>query len=166
MTGYPEIVGRIAELAKLPADVTPHTFRHSFASLAADMGYSEPTIAALIGHAGRSMNKPLCPQCRCRVACGRGCGGDLHFGINGRATPHGTSSSAAAWSVSGRMGRPLPPDPDAPYDAAAQQCAKSRVNMCRASSISTRRRQGGRFPVRDFNFLWPRQFYPLFSRIW
>jgi integrase len=55
MTGYPKLWGRIAELAKLPADVTPHTFRHSFASLSADMGCSEPTIAALIGHAGRSM---------------------------------------------------------------------------------------------------------------
>jgi integrase len=55
MTGYPKLWGRIARLAALPPDVTPHTFRHSFASLAADMGYSEPTIAALIGHAGRSM---------------------------------------------------------------------------------------------------------------
>jgi len=26
--------------------------RHSFASLAADLGYSEPTIAALVGHKG------------------------------------------------------------------------------------------------------------------
>jgi integrase len=55
MTGYPKLWGRIAKLAALPPDVTPHTFRHSFASEAADMGYSEPTIAALIGHAGRSM---------------------------------------------------------------------------------------------------------------
>ena len=47
MTGYPKLWQRIAKLAGLPADVTPHTFRHSFASLAADMGYSEPTIAAL-----------------------------------------------------------------------------------------------------------------------
>ena len=39
----------------LPADITPHVLRHSFASIAADLGYSEPTIAALIGHAGRSM---------------------------------------------------------------------------------------------------------------
>jgi integrase len=31
--------------------VTPHTLRHSFASMAADLGYSEPTIAALLGHA-------------------------------------------------------------------------------------------------------------------
>ena len=30
--------------------VTLHTLRHSFASTAADLGYSEPTIAALIGH--------------------------------------------------------------------------------------------------------------------
>jgi integrase len=29
--------------------------RHSFASLAGDLGYSEPTIAALIGHKGRSI---------------------------------------------------------------------------------------------------------------
>ena len=35
--------------------MTPHTLRHSFASLAGDLGYSEPTIAALIGHKGRSI---------------------------------------------------------------------------------------------------------------
>ena len=55
MTGYPKFWERIAKLADLPDDITPHVFRHSFASLAADLGYSEPTIAALIGHAGRSM---------------------------------------------------------------------------------------------------------------
>jgi Phage integrase family len=31
--------------------VTPHTLRHSYASMAGDLGFSEPTIAALIGHA-------------------------------------------------------------------------------------------------------------------
>jgi integrase len=46
---------RIAKLASLPADVTPHVLRHSFTSLAADLGYSEPTIAALVGHAGRAI---------------------------------------------------------------------------------------------------------------
>jgi integrase len=55
MTGYPKFWKRIAKLADLPDDVTPLVFRHSFASLAADLGFSEPTIAALIGHAGRSM---------------------------------------------------------------------------------------------------------------
>jgi integrase len=45
----------IAGPSGLPADITPHVMRHSFASLAADLGYSEPTIAALIGHQGRSI---------------------------------------------------------------------------------------------------------------
>jgi integrase len=34
----------------LGADVTPHVLRHSFASIAADLGYSELTIASLLGH--------------------------------------------------------------------------------------------------------------------
>lgn len=32
--------------------VTPHTMRHSFASVAGDLGYADSTIAALLGHAG------------------------------------------------------------------------------------------------------------------
>jgi integrase len=35
------------------ADVTPHTLRHTFASVAGDLGLSELTIAALLGHASR-----------------------------------------------------------------------------------------------------------------
>ncbi|MFL5287042.1 MAG: tyrosine-type recombinase/integrase [Rhodopila sp.] len=49
MVGYRKLWLRIAKLANLPADVTPHVLRHSFASLAADLGYGEPTIAGLIG---------------------------------------------------------------------------------------------------------------------
>jgi site-specific recombinase XerD len=33
------------------ADITPHVLRHSFASVANDLGFTESTIAALIGHA-------------------------------------------------------------------------------------------------------------------
>ena len=55
MTGFPKLWARIAKLGDLPADVTPHTLRHSYASLASDMGYAEATIAALVGHAGRSV---------------------------------------------------------------------------------------------------------------
>ncbi len=54
MHGFRKFWVRIGKLGNLPADVTPHVLRHSFASLAADLGYSEATIAALIGHAGRS----------------------------------------------------------------------------------------------------------------
>jgi integrase len=55
MSGFPKLWARIARKGGLPADITPHVLRHSFASLAADLGYSEPTIAALIGHKGRSV---------------------------------------------------------------------------------------------------------------
>jgi integrase len=55
MLGFSKLWARIAKLGDLPADVTPHTLRHSFASLANDLGYSEPTIAALIGHRGHSI---------------------------------------------------------------------------------------------------------------
>jgi integrase len=46
---------RIAKLGVLPSQITPHVLRHSLTSLAADLGYSEPTIAALVGHKGRSI---------------------------------------------------------------------------------------------------------------
>jgi integrase len=46
---------RIAKLGALPVEITPHVLRHSLTSLAADLGYSEPTIAALVGHKGRSI---------------------------------------------------------------------------------------------------------------
>lgn len=52
MTGFRKLWNRVTKLGGLPADVTPHVLRHSFASLAADIGYSEPTIAALVGHKG------------------------------------------------------------------------------------------------------------------
>jgi integrase len=55
MTGFRKLWDRITAMGALPADITPHVLRHSFASLAADLGYSEPTIAALVGHAGRSI---------------------------------------------------------------------------------------------------------------
>jgi integrase len=55
MTGFRRLFARVAKLGRLPAAVTPHVLRHSFASLAADIGYSEPTIAALVGHKGHSI---------------------------------------------------------------------------------------------------------------
>jgi integrase len=55
MSGFRKLWDRIAKLGELPADATPHTLRHSFASLAGDLGYSEPTIGTLIGHKGHSI---------------------------------------------------------------------------------------------------------------
>ena len=55
MLGFPKVWGRIAKFGGLPPEITPHTLRHSFASLAGDLGYGEATIAALLGHKGHSI---------------------------------------------------------------------------------------------------------------
>ena len=55
IVGYRKMWLRIAKLGGLPADITPHVLRHSFASLAADLGYNEPTIATLLGHKAHSI---------------------------------------------------------------------------------------------------------------
>jgi integrase len=55
MVGFKKFARRIIADAGLPPDITPHILRHSFASLAADLGFSEPTIGALLGHRGHSV---------------------------------------------------------------------------------------------------------------
>ena len=52
--GMPGFWRRLVKRAELP-DVTPHTLRHSFASVAGDLGYTENTIAAMLGHAAGSV---------------------------------------------------------------------------------------------------------------
>ena len=47
--GLPKALGRLCAKAKLDG-VTVHVLRHSFAATAAEMGYSELTIAGLLGH--------------------------------------------------------------------------------------------------------------------
>ena len=50
MLGFKKFARRIVAASGLPADVTPHVLRHSFVSLAAELGLSEPTIGSLVGH--------------------------------------------------------------------------------------------------------------------
>lgn len=52
--GLPKAWSRIVKSADLPG-LTPHGLRHAFASVAADLGYTEPTIAAMLGHATHSI---------------------------------------------------------------------------------------------------------------
>jgi integrase len=54
-TGFRDSWVKIAALAQLPKDVTPHVLRHTFASVAGDLGRSEYTIANLLGHKGKSI---------------------------------------------------------------------------------------------------------------
>ncbi|HEY3911069.1 MAG TPA: tyrosine-type recombinase/integrase [Stellaceae bacterium] len=55
MAGFASFWDRIMGLGELPRDITPHVLRHSFASLASDLGYSELTIGALVGHKGQTI---------------------------------------------------------------------------------------------------------------
>lgn len=52
--GAPRVFQRICLAAKIDG-VSLHTLRHTFASVAADLGYSELTIAGLLGHRGSSV---------------------------------------------------------------------------------------------------------------
>jgi integrase len=55
MTGFRKLWNRIVALGPLAADVTPHVLRHSFTSLGADLGYTDSTIGAIVGHKGRTV---------------------------------------------------------------------------------------------------------------
>jgi integrase len=55
IVGYRKMSLRIAKLGDLPADITPHVLRHHFASLTADLGYNETTIASLLGQKTHSI---------------------------------------------------------------------------------------------------------------
>lgn len=53
--GFKKGFERFMDLVDLPKDITPHTFRHTFVSVAADLEYSDSTIASLVGHKGHTM---------------------------------------------------------------------------------------------------------------
>jgi integrase len=54
--GVVRVLERICRKAKLE-NVTPHVLRHTFASVAGDLGFSELTIAGLLGHSARGITQ-------------------------------------------------------------------------------------------------------------
>lgn len=54
--GVVRVLDRVCALARLE-DVTPHTLRHTFGSVAGDLGFSELTIRPLLGHAPRGITQ-------------------------------------------------------------------------------------------------------------
>ncbi|MCJ8354206.1 tyrosine-type recombinase/integrase [Novacetimonas hansenii] len=54
--GIIRVLSRVCARAKLEG-VTPHVLRHTFASVAGDLGFSELTIAGLLGHAARGVTQ-------------------------------------------------------------------------------------------------------------
>ena len=55
MSGFPGHFEKLLKSAKLPRDITPHVLRHSFASVAGDLGLADFTIGALLGHSTHSV---------------------------------------------------------------------------------------------------------------
>jgi integrase len=54
--GVVRVLDRICRKADLEG-VTPHVLRHTFASIAGDLGFSELTIAGLLGHSARGITQ-------------------------------------------------------------------------------------------------------------
>jgi integrase len=55
--GLPKAWNRMRAVEPAIVSLTPHGLRHSLASVADDIGLSEPTIAALLGHAGGGVTR-------------------------------------------------------------------------------------------------------------
>ena len=55
MKGFRKLWNKILKLGEIATDVTPNVLRHSFISLGADLGYSDITIGAIVGHKGRTI---------------------------------------------------------------------------------------------------------------
>ena len=126
MTGFPSLFDRIAKAGELPADVTPHVLRHSFASLANDLGYSEATIGMLIGHKGsgstaRGLSRKGQPRAVLPSKRERDSGAQIFFRVpeelgrparNGCVTPPTISTAGACPQQEVAM-HPIPDSPDA-----------------------------------------------------
>ena len=54
--GLVKVLNRVATRARL-SSVTPHTLRHTFASVGGDLGFTEMTVAALLGHSSRGVTQ-------------------------------------------------------------------------------------------------------------
>ncbi len=90
--GLPKAWLRIKEKAEkgekgeLPADLTPHGLRHAFVSIANDLGYTEPTIAALVGHAaGSATSRYICHLDAVLIAAADRVSGHIFAALEGKA---------------------------------------------------------------------------------
>jgi len=66
--GVVRVLDRICARTRLDG-VTPHVFLHTFASIAAELGFSELTIAGLLGHASRGVTQRYVHLDRSLVLC-------------------------------------------------------------------------------------------------
>jgi integrase len=97
--GVRKVLARVCGSAGLKG-VTPHVLRHTFASLAGDLGYSELTIAGLLGHAGGSVTAGYVHLDATLVAAADRVSSVLAAALDGEPTAHvvpiGIASEEAA----------------------------------------------------------------------
>jgi integrase len=82
--GLPKVLARICRRAKLDA-ITLHTLRHSFASVAGDIGYSELVIAGLLGHSAGSVTSTYVHLDKALVAAADQTASTIAAALDGKA---------------------------------------------------------------------------------
>lgn len=90
--GVVRVLDRVCQKAEL-ADITPHTLRHTYASLAGDLGFSELTIAALLGHSARGVTQRYVHIDEALRMTADRVAGEMADLLDGRATPTRSRSS-------------------------------------------------------------------------
>jgi integrase len=77
--------------AKL-AGITPHVLRHTFASVAGDLGFSELTIAGLLGHSARGVTQGYVHLDAALVVAADGVAAEIAKMLDGRTTANATNT--------------------------------------------------------------------------
>ena len=113
--GAPRIFQRICEAARIE-DASLHTLRHTFASVAADLGYSELTIAGLLGHRGSSVTARYAyvPDCAL-IAAADQVASRIARALGGDAATLPFNTRVAVWVRSQGQGSLRPCDPRPEY---------------------------------------------------
>lgn len=83
--GLPKVLARLNSAAGIKG-ATVHTLRHSFASVAADEGFSEMTVAALLGHARRGVTQRYAKVDRAAVLAANSVSAKIAWLLEGRET--------------------------------------------------------------------------------
>lgn len=94
----PDVILRICKAAQLEG-VTAHTLRHTFGSVAGDLGFSELTIAAMLGHGKRGVTQGyihIDEGLRFAVECTATKIAELLDGLGDTIRPNGNASRADA----------------------------------------------------------------------
>ena len=83
--GLPKVLHRLYNAASIEG-ATVHTLRHTLASVAADEGFSEMTVAALLGHARRGVTQRYAKVDRAAVLAADAVSAKIAGLLDGRAT--------------------------------------------------------------------------------